>query len=111
MEIPEVMRSDNGPQYSSSSFKNFAKDWRFQNITTGPGYPRSNGLAEKTVQTVKSLLEKAKDDNKDSYLSMLEARNTPVDNYRSPAELAVGRQLRSVLPVNPNNLKIKTIRR
>ena len=40
---------------------------------------------------------------------MLEARNTPVDNYRSPAELAVGRQLRSVLPVNPNNLKIKTI--
>ena len=40
---------------------------------------------------------------------MLETRNTPVGNYRSPAELAVGRQLRSVLPVNPNNLKIKTI--
>ena len=40
---------------------------------------------------------------------MLEARNTPPDNYRSTAELAIGRQLRSVLPVNPNNLKIKTI--
>ena len=58
---------------------------------------------------MKSSLEKAKDDNKDLHLTMLEARNTPVDNYRSPAELAVGRQLRSVLPVNPNNLKIKTI--
>ena len=58
---------------------------------------------------MKSLLEKAKDDNKDPHLTMLEARNTPVGNYRSPAELAVGRQLRSVLPVNPNNLRIKTI--
>ena len=58
---------------------------------------------------MKSLLEKAKDDNKDPHLMMLEAKNTPIDNYRSPAELAVGRQLRSVLPVNPNNLKIKTI--
>ena len=51
---------------------------------------------------MKSLLEKAKDDNKDPHLTMLEARNTPVDNYRSPAELAIGRQLRSILPVNPS---------
>ena len=77
-------------------------------ITGSPEYTRSNGLAEKTVQKLKSLLEKAKDDNKDPHLMMLEARNTPVDNYRSPAELAVGKQLRSVLPINPNNLKIKT---
>ena len=58
---------------------------------------------------MKSLLEKAKDDNNDPHLAMLEAKNTPVDNYRSPAELVVGRQLRSVLPVNPINLKTKTI--
>ena len=30
MGITEVMRSDNGPQYSSSSLNKFAKDWRFQ---------------------------------------------------------------------------------
>ena len=58
---------------------------------------------------MKSLLKKAKDDNKDPHLMMLEARNTSVYNYRLPAKLAVGKQLRSVLPVNPNNLKIKTI--
>ena len=51
---------------------------------------------------MKSLLEKAKDDNKDPHLTMLEARNTSVDNYRSSAELAIGRQLRSILPVNPS---------
>ena len=79
--------------YSSSSFKKFAKDWRFQHITSSPEYPRFNSLAEKTVQTVKSLLEKVKDDNKDPHLMMLEAKNTPVNNYRSLAELAVGRQI------------------
>ena len=61
MGIPEAMRSDNEPQYSSSSFKKFAKDWRFQHMTRSPEYPRSNGLAQKTIQTVKTLLEKAKD--------------------------------------------------
>ena len=40
---------------------------------------------------------------------MLESRNTPVGNYRSPAELAVGRQLRSFLLVNRNNFNVKTI--
>ena len=109
MGIPEVRRSDKEPQYSSLSFKKFTKDWRFQHIASSPEYPRSTGLAKKTVQTVKSLFEKDESDNKDPYLTMLEARNTPVDNYRSPAELAVGRQPRSVLSVNPNNLKIKTI--
>ena len=59
MGIPEVMRSDNEPQYSSSSFKKFAKDWRFQHMTRSPEYSRSNGLAQKTIQTVKNLLEKS----------------------------------------------------
>ena len=58
MVIPEVMRGDDRPQYLSSGFKKFAKDWRFQQITGSPEYPRSNGLAEKTVKTVKSFLEK-----------------------------------------------------
>ena len=108
MGIPEVMTSDNEPQYSSSSFK-FTKDWRFQHIASSPEYQRSNGLAEKNVQTVKSCMKKLKMTTKIQALWCWKQKNTPVDNYRSPAELAVGRQLRSVLPVNPNNLKIKTI--
>ena len=109
MRIPEVMRSDNGPQYSSSIFKKYVKDWRFQHITSGLEYPKCNDLAEKTVQAMKSLLEKAKDNNKGPHLTVLEARNTSAGNYRSPTELAIDIHLRSVLPVNPNNLKIKTI--
>ena len=37
-EVPEVVRSDNGPQYSSGEFQNFAKDWGFQSITSSPKY-------------------------------------------------------------------------
>ena len=40
---------------------------------------------------------------------MLEAKNTPVDNDKSPAKLACGRQLWSILPVNPNNLTGKSV--
>ena len=83
------MRSDNGTQYLSSIFKKYVKDWRIQHITSSLEYPKCNDLAEKTVQAMKSLLEKAKDNNKDPHLTVLEARDTSVDNYRSPAELAV----------------------
>ena len=91
---PEIIKRNNGPQHNCSrEFKRFAKDWGFQHIPSSPEYPRSNGLAEKTVQTAKNIPEKVKDDNKDPYLIMLEARNTSVDNYKSPAKLASGKQL------------------
>ena len=38
---------------------------------------------------------------------MLEERNTPIDNYKSPANFAYGRQLQSILPVSSNNLTVK----
>ena len=56
--IPEYVISDNGPQYSSSQFQSFAKTWGFTHITSSPRYPQSNGLSERTVQTVKRLLER-----------------------------------------------------
>ena len=69
---------------------------------------RRNGLAEKTVQTVKTILEKAKRDEKDPYLAILEQRNTPVDNYKSPAQLSMGRRLRSIRPSTTNHLLPET---
>ena len=51
--------SDNGPEYASREFQEFAKTWEFKHVTSSPRYPRSNSLAEKTVQTVKKLLSKA----------------------------------------------------
>lgn len=48
--IPEILLSDNGPQYSSLDMKEFASTYGFKHITSSPHYPRSNGLAEWTVK-------------------------------------------------------------
>jgi hypothetical protein len=105
--VPEKVVSDNGPQYSSQEYMNFANKWGFIHLTSSPRYPQSNGLAEKFVQTAKSLLEKAKADNKDPYLSILEYRNTPIDGAGSPAQLLMSRRLRSVLPNTTTQLQPK----
>ena len=44
--IPRVVISDNGPQYSSKEFQEFAKKWEFQHITSSPYHPEANGKAE-----------------------------------------------------------------
>ncbi|CAI5681852.1 unnamed protein product [Oreochromis niloticus] len=107
--IPESVISDNGPCYASSKFQQFAKSWSFTHTTTSPHYPQSNGLAEKTVQTAKKLLDKAKAEHKDPYLSLLEYRNTPVDNLKSPAQLLMSRRLRSILPATPKQLEPQVV--
>lgn len=55
-------------------------------------------MAEKTVQIVKRLFEKAKADKKDPYISLLEFRNTPLECGFSPSQLLNSRRLRSILP-------------
>ena len=93
--IPEIVRSDNGPQYASAEFSTFASSYGFQHVTSSPRYPQSNGLAERCVQTVKNLLKKSND----PYQSLLSYRSTPLTWCDlSPAELSMGRRLRTSLP-------------
>ena len=69
----------------------------------------SNGQAEIYVKIVKGILNKAKAEHKDPYLSILQYRNTPIDNLGSPAQLLMNRRLRSKLPVTLKHLKPKVI--
>ena len=54
--VPEILRSDNGPQYVSPEMTKFSVDYGFQQITSSSHYPKSNSLAERTVQTIKTML-------------------------------------------------------
>ncbi|KAL1250489.1 hypothetical protein QQF64_018285 [Cirrhinus molitorella] len=45
--IPEVVRSDNGPQFGSVCFRVFAQDWGVSHVTSSPHFPQSNGEAER----------------------------------------------------------------
>ena len=97
--IPERLISDNGPQYSSEEFRVFSARYGFEQVTSSPLYPRSNGFIERTVQTVKKLFTKAKENSGDPHLAMLCLRTTPIDhNLPSPCELLNGRRYKSNLP-------------
>ena len=82
--IPEVVRSDNGPQYDSAEFAKFAKGWEFKNVTSIPLYAQSNGEVERTVKTAKNLLKKEDDPAK----ALLAYRPTPLQGGKGPSMVA-----------------------
>ena len=53
---PNVLVTDNGPQYVSEAFKEFSKQWQFKHNTSSPGYQQANGVAEAAVKTAKRIL-------------------------------------------------------
>ena len=53
-------------------------------------------------------MKKAKADNKDPYMAILGYRNTMIDNIAMPAQLLMGRKLRTNLPVTAEQLKPQT---
>ena len=104
--IPLCVKSDNGPCYASAEFNEFAKSYGFSHVTTCPRYPQSNGQAERAVQTIKNILQKADD----PYLGLLEYRNTPLsDTMASPAQMLMSRRLRSLIPTTSAQLSPKVI--
>ena len=56
--IPEVPRSDNGPQFRSRKFAEFSKNWNFIQNTSSPSHPQGNSLAERSIQTAKIVANK-----------------------------------------------------
>ncbi|QQP52230.1 Uncharacterized protein FKW44_004319, partial [Caligus rogercresseyi] len=100
MGVPNILRSDNGPQYASEEMKEFLKKWGTTHRPSSLHNPQSNGHAEATVKTVKQLLAKVDGDIKDEDLSadILELRNTPRVDGCSPAQTLFGRPLRSQVP-------------
>lgn len=97
--IPSVFMSDNGPQFVSKEMQEFAATYSFQQVTSSPRYPQSNGLAERTVKTLKDLLRHSPDPN----MALLSYRTTALPWCSlSPAELLMGRKLRTDVPQLPS---------
>uniref|UniRef100_A0A3B5R1Y6 Integrase catalytic domain-containing protein n=1 Tax=Xiphophorus maculatus TaxID=8083 RepID=A0A3B5R1Y6_XIPMA len=103
--IPKELRTDNGTHFRNSQVdQKFSQDYGFQHITSSPLHPQGNGKAEKGVQIIKRLLKKSSDSGSDPYLALLSYRTAPLACGFSPAELLMGRKLRSTLP----HLSLKT---
>jgi hypothetical protein len=98
--VPDVVMSDNGPQYIAKEFADFANDWDFKHVTSSPHYPQSNGMAESTVKAMKNIVKKSKD----VYKALLSYRTTPLQHGYSPAKIMMGRNLKGTLPIHPSRL-------
>ena len=72
--IPKYVASDNGPQFSSFEFTQFAEDWDFIHDPSSPKYPKSNGMAKNAVKVMKGLLKKAYKHKEDPYLALIALR-------------------------------------
>ena len=91
---PDIVLSDNGPQYASKLFKAFATTYGFTHVTSSPLYMQSNGEAKRAVRTLKNILKK----NSDLYLRLMAYRSTPLQNGTSPCQFLMGREIRTTLP-------------
>ena len=96
--VPAEIVSDNGPQFSGTPFKDMCEKWNVRHTTSSPRYPRSNGLAERMVRTVKSLIKKCRQTGQDVQEALLHLRATPQADLPSPAEMLFGRQVKTTLP-------------
>ena len=93
--IPEILISDNGPQFGSEMYSEFATEYQFQHLTSSHYFPQSNGEAERAVGTVKRLLNR----ENDPYLALMAYHATPLQNGYSPAELLMSQRLRTTVPI------------
>ena len=97
--IPDIFISDNGPQFTSSEFREFTNSWGIEHYTSSPGHSKSNGMAESAVKVAKQLIRKAQHSHSDVYLAILDYRNTPAQNTNtSPAQKLLGRRTKTLLP-------------
>ena len=98
--IPEELSSDGGPEFASSSTRDFLLQWGVRHRISSAYNPQSNGRAEVAVKSAKRLLRSNTGPsgtlNSDNFLqAMLQLRNTPdPDCNISPAEVGFGKPLR-----------------
>lgn len=99
--VPNVIVSDNGPSFVSSEMLNWLQMVGCRHVRTPPYHPRSNGLAERFVRTLKEAINAASQNNDiqrvvDRFLLMY--RNTPHSvTGEAPAIRHRGHLLRTTL--------------
>ena len=107
--IPETAVSDNGTCFVSEVFQTFMSRNGIRHIKVAPKHPASNGLAERSVQSVKECLNKMTTGSLETKLArfLFKYRNIPHSTTgKSPTELLFGRKVRTHLDhLHPDEAK------
>ena len=60
MGIPSVLKTNNGPAFTSHSFRSFLSEWNITHITGIPYNPQGQAIIERAHRTLKTHLLKQK---------------------------------------------------
>ena len=69
--IPEVLHSDNGPQYASAQFTDFCISWGITHETSSLHYLQPNGFADACIKSIIHTLQQAKYSGANPQLTLL----------------------------------------
>jgi hypothetical protein len=70
------------------------EEFAIEHQTSSPYYHQSNGMAERGIETIKTVWRKEKEKSK----ALLAYRTTPLESICRPDELMMGRRLRDEIP-------------
>ena len=99
-EIPRVVRSDNGPPFTSEELKVYMLENGINHQKITPHWPQANSEAENFMnKAIRSANSEGKDWKRHLYQFLLNYRATPHSTTGfAPAELLFGRKIRMKLP-------------
>ena len=70
---------DNSPKFLSHKFRSISKAWDILPKMIKPHYHQSNSLEERSIQTFKCTLNKAKLNSEDHFLAVLSLNSRPCE--------------------------------
>ena len=95
--VPDTLVSDNGSCFTSEEFASFCNGNNITHITSHPFHPASNGLAERSVQTLKAKLKRMQSGSLTTKISLILLRQhtTPHSTIGvPPCQLLMGRMIK-----------------
>ena len=104
---PEVLVTDNGPQFISTEMKSLLKEFNIHHHKVTPYHPAAYGEVERFNRTIKKCIQAAiaehKDWRKELDRFLMNYRNTPHPGTGfSPSQLMFHRSFRDKLPTLPS---------
>jgi len=112
--IPSVLVSDNGPQFTSHTFRSFLEVSKVVHKTCAPFNPASNGQVERYVQTIKKNLKAMKDEKGDMDMKiqmlLMQLRKASNSSGGNAYHLMFGRNIRTRLDLMVEDSTSKNIK-
>ena len=102
--VPEEIALDGASNLSSKELTEFLQRWGVRRRLSSAYFPQSNGRAEAAVKSMKRLIQghtgpRGSINTDEIALGLLQYRNTPIEGGKSPAQLALGRELKDTMPL------------